>query len=224
MSEAVVLVVSDVHKSYRSPAGSLKVLSGVTLEVSHGERVAIQGASGSGKSTLLYVVGGLAKPDSGTIVIGGRSVGELSKGALSNFRRTQIGIIFQRSNLLSGLNLTENVLLPLRLNGVSGKAALEQADNALRRVGLAPRVNHRVSELSEGEKQRGAIARALVHRPAVLLADEPTGSLDPSNRRVVLDVFDSLEEVTLVIVTHDDEVAARCRTRYALSEGILRRL
>jgi ABC-type lipoprotein export system ATPase subunit len=221
MNEMAAVVVENVYKSYASPAGCLQVLSGASLRVERGAKIAIRGASGSGKSTLLHIIAGLSKVERGEVLVNGRSICGLRAKALTEVRRTELGFVFQRPNLLTGLTLIENVLLPLRINGIAGGAALARADEALDQVNLGARARHRVSELSEGEKQRGAIARAIVHKPAIVLADEPTGSLDPTNKRAVLDVFDSLKGSALILVTHDDQVAARCPAGYLLKDRVL---
>jgi len=221
MNETPAVVVETVYKSYPSPGGRLEVLSGASLRVARGTKVAIRGASGSGKSTLLHVIAGLTKVERGEVLVNGRSICSLKAKALTEMRRTDLGFVFQRPNLLTGLTLIENVLLPVRINGITGRAALARAAEALDQVNLGTRAQHRVSELSEGEKQRGAIARAIVHRPAIVLADEPTGSLDPVNKRAVLDVFDSLNGSALILVTHDNEVAARCPAGYLLKDRVL---
>ena len=198
------------------------VLRDVQLRIEAGSRVAIAGPSGSGKTSLLLLLAGLEKPSAGRIRIGGVDLGTLDADGLADLRRAQIGIVFQSFHLLPSLSALDNAALPLRMAGASG--AREAAAEMLRRVGLGERLHHRPSELSGGEQQRVAIARALVHRPQLLLADEPTGNLDDSTAESVRALLFSLNRelgTTLVLITHDMDFAARCDRVLRLHDGQL---
>ncbi len=187
--------------------------------------VAIKGVSGSGKTTLLNILGCIDRPDAGQVLIAGENVHEKRADELSNLRRRVIGVVFQRFNLLMGLTAIENVLVPPKLVGVSGREAIARAAQALETVGLASKASRRPAELSEGEKQRVAIARAVVNGPRLLLADEPTGSLDATNKEAVLSLLRMLvtdSGMAAVVVTHDQRVADACDTQYVLENGSLR--
>ena len=182
----VPLRANGLVKSFRQGATSVTALAGVTLDIAPGQFTAIMGPSGCGKSTLLHVMGGLTRPDSGSVNIEGREIAELSDAELTDFRRRRIGIVFQQFNLIPALTAIENVMLPLWADGVGGKSDRRVAASALlERLGLGGRLDHRPDALSGGEQQRVAIARALITDPAIVLADEPTGSLDSTNGRAI---------------------------------------
>jgi len=218
-----VIQLTKVSKTYVSGHETLRVLQDVTFTGLRGETIAIRGKSGSGKSTLLNIIGGLDRADAGEVRIEALQISALSSSQIARFRRTHIGFVFQRFNLLSGLSAIENVIIPLRLNNVAPNAAIERATAALRRVGLSDRLGSKSSQLSAGEMQRVAIARAIAHEPTVLLADEPTGSLDPANAEIILNYLQDLAGAVSVLVTHDQSVADRCRTEYLLDQGRLER-
>lgn len=210
----VILQVDDVRKAF-APAeaggSGVTAVDGVDLAVERGEFVAITGSSGSGKSTLLHLLGGITRPTSGSVRLEGVDLATLDDEALAIVRRRRIGFVFQRYNLLPELSLVENVALPLVLDGVRNATAEARAHDALARVGMDHRAGHRPDALSGGEQQRGAIARALVAGPAIVLADEPTGALDSANSRRVIELFRELvtrESQTVVLVTHDPAIAA----------------
>lgn len=210
----VILQVDDVRKAF-APAeaggSGVTAVDGVDLAVERGEFVAITGSSGSGKSTLLHLLGGITRPTSGSVRLEGVDLATLDDEALAIVRRRRIGFVFQRYNLLPELSLVENVALPLVLDGVRDATAEARAHDALARVGMDHRAGHRPDALSGGEQQRGAIARALVAGPAIVLADEPTGALDSANSRRVIELFRELvarESQTVVLVTHDPAIAA----------------
>jgi putative ABC transport system ATP-binding protein len=218
----MILQLSGVEKRFDSPAGPIEVLRGVDLEVASGESVAIVGESGSGKSTLLSLLAGLDVPTRGSVVVAGRDLARLGEAELARFRAAELGIVFQQFHLMSGFTALENVSLPLELQRVPD--ALPRARAALEQVGLAARADFLPARLSGGECQRVAIARALVVEPALLLADEPSGSLDARTGEAVMRLLFELVERgdhTLVLVTHSEALAASCGRRLHLAEGRL---
>ena len=220
--EVVPIVdIENITKVYRMGEIEVHALRGVSLRVMPGEYVAIVGASGSGKSTLMNVIGLLDRPTNGTYHIRGTEVSQLGKDKLADLRNREIGFVFQRFNLLARTIASRQVELPLFYAGVSGAEARRRALEALERVGLRDRADHRPDELSGGQQQRVAIARALVSRPSLLLADEPTGALDTRTGAEVLALFDELhaQGLTLVVVTHDWDVAHRAQRLVTLSDG-----
>jgi putative ABC transport system ATP-binding protein len=211
----------DLVKNY----GTVSVLRGVSFEVDPGERVAILGKSGSGKSTLLHLIGGLDVPTSGTILVAGRNLGQISRNERAEFRLSTVGIIFQAFHLVPNRTALENVELPMTFAAQSKRERHRQAAAILEVIGLGHRLKHRPAELSGGERQRVAIARALVNQPRLLLADEPTGNLDSATGTEVLDEI--LRQVksrgmSLVLVTHDGELAKRSSDRVLhMQDGVL---
>jgi ABC-type lipoprotein export system ATPase subunit len=206
----------DLTKSYGSASSPVYALRGVSLDVAQGERVALLGKSGSGKSTLLNLLGGLDHATSGSLRVGGLDVDRLSRRALSRFRSATVGMIFQSFNLIPSLSAIQNVELPMIFTGQAPRERRSQAEQALRSVGLGERLHHRPAEMSGGENQRVAVARALVNRPQIILADEPTGNLDSDTAREVMSlILDHVHahEATLVLVTHDEDLAAASTTR-----------
>lgn len=220
-----VIEAAGVAKSYRGgDGGIIHVLDGVNLAVGRGEMVAIVGASGAGKSTLLHLLGALDIPSRGSIAIDGKEVAGLTEDALSELRNRKVGFVFQFHHLLREFSALENVMMPLRIAGVSESEASRRAHEQLERVGLAGRMHHRPSELSGGEQQRTAVARALVIEPAVLLADEPSGNLDHMNSERLHDLFAQLArdlELGMVVVTHNRSLAARADRTLVLEDGKL---
>jgi lipoprotein-releasing system ATP-binding protein len=200
-------------KHYRTDAGPVSVLREFSLAVAAGEKLAVTGESGVGKSTLLQLIGALDAPDAGEIFIGDQSVNGLDAAARAELRRRQIGFVFQFHHLLAEFSARENVLMPACIAGAENGAAKARADELLKRLGLADRATHRPSQLSGGEQQRCAIARALILRPGLILADEPTGNLDPKTGGEVFDLLLELaaeRTFTLIVATHNPELAARC--------------
>jgi putative ABC transport system ATP-binding protein len=197
-------------------------LNQVSLKIARGERVAVMGPSGSGKSTLLNLICGLDEPTSGVIKINGVEIASLDDDARTRLRREKIGMVFQTFNLLSALTAIENVSLPLRLQGLSRREADQRAGAMLERVGLGGRVTHRPDEMSGGERQRIAIARALIFQPPILLADEPTGNLDSKTGEEILGLLDDLHRefnTTILMVTHNEAAAAHCDRILRLRDG-----
>ncbi|MER7762892.1 ABC transporter ATP-binding protein [Streptomyces sp. NPDC097619] len=207
----VVVRLDGVHKEY----GDAKALDGLSLEVRKGEAVAVMGPSGCGKSTLLNMVAGLDRPTAGRVEVNGRDLGGLSETGLALFRRRDIGMIFQFFNLVDDLPALDNAALAAQLTGVSARQARRRALELFEELGIADRRHHYPATLSGGERQRVAVARALMNRPALLLADEPTGALDSRSGEQVMDLLIDLNQIgqTLLIVTHDPRLAARCASR-----------
>ncbi|WP_457033286.1 ABC transporter ATP-binding protein [Kitasatospora sp. P5_F3] len=207
----VVVHLDGVHKEY----GDLKALDGVSLEIRAGEAVAVMGPSGCGKSTLLNMVAGLDRPSAGTVRVNGHDLGGLNETGLALFRRRQVGMIFQFFNLLDDLPALDNVALAAQLTGTPAKQARHRALELFEELGIADRRNTYPAALSGGERQRVAVARALMNRPALLLADEPTGALDSRSGEQVMDLLIDLNQIgqTLLIVTHDPKLAHRCASR-----------
>jgi len=219
------LEVVDLAKEYRAAAGPLPVLDGVTFRLAPGGALAVLGPSGSGKSTLLFILGGLERPTRGTVRIGGVDPHALAEREAAEFRNRTVGFVFQEHHLLPQLTLLENVLVPLLPRGGASAGDVERARALVERVGLGPRADHFPAELSGGERQRAAVARALVGRPAVVLADEPTGSLDRRTAAEVGDLFIELVReggAMLVLATHSLELAGRLPRRAELVGGKLR--
>ncbi|MFD9480373.1 ABC transporter ATP-binding protein [Streptomyces nojiriensis] len=207
----VVVRLDRVHKEY----GDTKALGGLSLEIRAGDAVAVMGPSGCGKSTLLNMVAGLDRPTSGTVEVQGRDLGGLNETGLALFRRRHIGMIFQFFNLIDDLPVLDNVALAAQLTGAPARQARRRALELLDELGVADRRNNYPATLSGGERQRVAVARALMNRPALLLADEPTGALDSRAGEQVMDLLIDLNQIgqTLLIVTHDPQLATRCASR-----------
>ena len=222
MSE--IVRVRNLVKNYLSGAETLHILRGISFGVHQGSTVAVSGQSGSGKSTLLNIIGGLDRFDSGTVEVAGTDISDLSESGLSIYRQSRIGFIFQFHYLLKDFTALENVMLPAYMTGMRKKDALEKARCLLDDMLLSNRRDHFPSQLSGGERQRVAVARAMVNDPDIILADEPTGNLDPRNSAVVAELLYAGAEKwgkTLIVVTHDETVASRAMLRYTLENGLL---
>jgi lipoprotein-releasing system ATP-binding protein len=218
-----VLTLSGISKSYPTPAGALSVLDGVSVTLETGSAAVITGPSGSGKSTLLYIAGGLEPPTAGTVDLGGTNPYALTAEKLARFRNREVGFVFQDHCLLPQLTVLENALVPTLVGDPDGDAR-DRARVLLTAVGLEPRTHHRPAQLSGGEKQRAAIARALVRSPRLLLCDEPTGNLDAQTAETVADLLLRLhvqQHTMLLVVTHSGALAARFDRRLAMAEGRL---
>jgi len=222
-----MLLVDQVTKSYRTPRGELPILTGISLSLDRGAAIAVMGPSGSGKSTLLYILGALEAPSSGRVTLGGKDPYRMGEREQAAFRNREIGFVFQDHSLLPQCSVLENVLAPTFVAQESGDGAAAAATRAhalLTQVGLGDRLDHRPAELSGGEKQRAALARALIRNPALLLCDEPTGNLDRAAADAVADLLLKLHaerNTILVVVTHSAALAARFPVRYEMSEGRL---
>jgi len=215
-----VIKVNKIQKSF----GDLEVLKGITINVAKGEVVSIVGASGAGKTTLLQILGTLDSPSYGELVISGQTVSNLSRTGLANFRNKHIGFVFQFHRLLPEFTALENVMMPAWIAGVKDAEAKKRGMELLSELGLADREMHLPSELSGGEQQRVAVARALMNKPDVLLADEPSGNLDSENAGVLHDLFFELRDklgLTVIIVTHNENLAARADRTLRMADGVI---
>jgi len=219
------LIVDHVAKQYPTRGEPLVVLRDISCELSAGENVAILGPSGCGKSTLLHLIGTLDEPTSGTVTLRGENPFSMNEPRLAHFRNRHIGFVFQDHHLLPQLSVLENVLVPALAEGSPNNTQIDRARDLIERVGLTQRIDHRPAELSGGERQRVAAARALIHNPILLLADEPTGSLDRANAKAIGDLLLDLqrqENTMLIVVTHSLELAKQMSRRLELDDGRLR--
>lgn len=215
-----MITIKNIKKSF----GTLEVLKGIDLEIGKGEVVSIVGPSGAGKTTLLQIIGTLDRADSGTVIVDGIDTGSMNSRQLSDFRNRHIGFVFQFHQLLPEFSAIENIMIPAYIAGTSHKEAKRRAKELLDFMGLADRADHKPNELSGGEKQRVAVARALVNNPAVILADEPSGSLDSKNKAELHQLFFDLRDKygqTFVIVTHDEQLASITDRTIKMRDGML---
>ena len=219
-----IITVTDLRKTYKLGRQKVSALGGVSLEIDRGEFVALTGASGSGKSTLLQIIGGLDKPSGGTVLVDGVDIGRLSDAKLSRFRNRTIGFVFQFFYLQPFLRLVTNTEVPGMFARTPRKQRRAQALSLIEEVGLSDRSKHLPKEMSGGQMQRAAIARALLNQPVVLLADEPTGNLDSDTGASIIELFERIRDefgTTIVIVTHDDALAERADRTIRLSDGVV---
>jgi putative ABC transport system ATP-binding protein len=217
-----VLELGAIHKTYAGPKGPVHVLKGAELQVDAGEFVALRGPSGSGKSTLLWIAGALMTPNSGVVRVGGQNIYELSPEQRAHERAAKIGFVFQQFHLVPYLTVRENILAPL-LAGTNGQTAdvVQRADQLIRELGLEPRKDHVPAQLSSGERQRTALARAILRRPKLLLADEPTGNLDAESAKGVLDEMAKFAQAggAVLLVTHSDQAARNAKRTLTMKDG-----
>jgi putative ABC transport system ATP-binding protein len=218
-----MITMNNITKSYTMGETVVHALRGVDMQVDEGEFVAIMGPSGSGKSTLMNIIGCLDTPDSGTYILAGNDVSQLSDDEQAHIRNGNIGFVFQQFNLLARTQALKQVALPLMYGGLNRAERNKRAEEALTRVGLADRLDHKPDELSGGQQQRVAIARALVAQPSIILADEPTGALDTQTGEEILNLFEELNDqgITVVMITHDPEVAARAGRIIWIRDGVV---
>lgn len=213
-----MIKIENIHKSY----GNVQVLKGINLNVSQGEIISIVGASGAGKTTLLQIIGTLEKPDEGSILINDVDINKLSERKLSQFRNSNIGFVFQFHHLLPEFTALENILMPALIKGCSKEEVMDRANQLMKFLKIDHRHNHKPSELSGGEQQRVAVARALINQPAVVLADEPSGNLDSGNARELHNLFFDLRNQynqTFIIVTHNEEFAEMADRKIVMIDG-----
>jgi putative ABC transport system ATP-binding protein len=220
----MLIDIRDITKVYDMGEERVRALDGVTVGIERGEYVAIMGPSGSGKSTLMNLIGCLDTPSSGSYVLNGREVAQMSDDELAQIRNEEIGFVFQTFNLLPRTNALQQVELPLVYSGVPKKERRERAVRALTAVGLGDRMGHHPNELSGGQRQRVAVARALINDPSILLADEPTGNLDSQTGTEIMALFDELNARgnTIILVTHEEDIAAHARRIVRLRDGKVR--
>ena len=221
------VIVSGLEKTYKTRSESLTILKNLSMKVDTGAKCVIVGSSGSGKSTLLNIIGGLDLATSGSVTVAGQCISSLSEDELALYRKKHLGLIFQFHYLLKDFTALENVFFPAYMSGLSKKDAMEKARQLLTDVGLSDRETHLPSQLSGGERQRVAVARSLINDPTVILADEPTGNLDPANALLIGDLLFSMAErykKTLILVTHDMKLASKGDVCYTISQGALEEL
>jgi len=222
MNNSVCIKINDLYKSYKNATKRIDILKGINFEVNSGETIAIVGKSGIGKSTLLHIVGALDRPDKGTLLFFDKDVFSYNDEELAKFRNKSVGFVFQFHHLLPEFNAIENAMMPLLISKMNKKKASKQAEELLVRVGLQDRLTHRVGELSGGEQQRVAVARALVYKPSLFLADEPTGNLDRESSEQVHQLLMDLNkefQMTMIVVTHNMELADLMTRKVTLYKG-----
>lgn len=226
MSNSTILEGSTITKTFpeKSGKGHLTILDDLSLSIEKGSIVSIVGASGSGKSTLLHILGGLDRPDSGSIIWNSQNIYGMNAKELANFRNQNLGFVFQFHHLLPEFSAVENVMMPQLITGIDFDAAQDNALKMLKRFEIAERADHKPSELSGGEQQRVAMSRALINNPDLILADEPTGNLDEANTEIMLDMLFDLQKtdnVSILLITHEKDIAQRSDYMYELQKGKL---
>lgn len=223
-SHDVILTVKDIAKHYRRGGETVAALEHISLEVRRGELIAITGASGSGKTTLAHIIGGLITPDKGEVIAGGTPLKKRGDHAMSRYRNEKIGFVFQNFSLIPHYTTVENVSIPMIVAGIPPAERERRAEKLLATVGLDKKFRQRVDKLSGGERQRVSIARALAMRPQIIIADEPTGSLDSQRGREIMTILEKLaieQKITVILITHDLTLAARAHRHIALADGRL---
>ncbi len=225
MNSSVIIKAENINKSFQTVKNKrLEILKSVSIDIEDNKISVIIGASGAGKSTLLHILGGLDKPDSGKIIFNNTDLLKLSDEKLARFRNNNIGFVFQFHHLLPEFTALENVMIPQMINGISEKKASQRAKDLLNETGLTERANHKPAELSGGEQQRVAVARALANQPQLILADEPTGNLDSVNSNILQELFRNLKNKmnkTFVIVTHNQDLISLADNLYEMKDGII---
>lgn len=218
-----VIEIRNIIRDFKLGQQTVHVLKGIDLDIKKGEYVAIMGPSGSGKSTLMNLLGCLDTPTSGTYVLNGKDVSQMSEDELAEIRNTEIGFVFQTFNLLPRTTALENVALPMIYAGASKKVRSERASEVLTDVGLVDRMDHKPNQLSGGQRQRVAVGRALVNKPSIILADEPTGNLDSKTSLEIMELFDEIHANgnTVIMVTHEEDVAAHAKRIIRLTDGMI---
>ena len=223
MNENLVIKIRDIRRNFQMGAETVYVLKGIDLDVVRGDYIAIMGPSGSGKSTLMNLLGCLDTPTSGSYVLNGQDVSELSDDELADIRNREIGFVFQTFNLLPRTTALDNVALPMIYAGKSKKERVQRASDVLTDVGLADRMDHKPNELSGGQRQRVAVGRALVNKPSIILADEPTGNLDSKTGVEIMTLFDEIHAAgnTVILVTHEEDIAEHAHRVIRLRDGVI---
>jgi putative ABC transport system ATP-binding protein len=218
-----IIKLENVVKEYKMGEADVRALAGVSFTITQGEYISIMGPSGSGKSTCMNIIGCLDRPTDGIVMVNGKNTAAMNEKELAALRSVTVGFVFQQYHLLASMTVLENVMLPLRYQGVEMQTRKKRASDILADVGLDDRINHRPHELSGGQKQRAAIARAMVTRPAIVLADEPTGALDSESGKNVLDMFAKINQAgtTVIIVTHDPNVGMTAKRCIKLFDGMI---
>lgn len=219
--ENKIIIMQNVSRIYKMGENEIRALDNISFSVNQGEFISIMGPSGSGKSTCMNMIGCLDRPTSGTVKINGKETAKMSEKELAVLRNKTIGFVFQQYHLLAGLNILENVMLPLRYQRIEKPLRIQKAKEALKKVGLESRFQHRPNELSGGQKQRVAIARAIATEPNIILADEPTGALDSSTGKAIMRLFRKInkEGTTIVIVTHDQKIGENTERCVRILDG-----
>ncbi len=219
--ENKIIIMQNVSRIYKMGENEIRALDNISFSVNQGEFISIMGPSGSGKSTCMNMIGCLDRPTSGTVKINGKETAKMSEKELAVLRNKTIGFVFQQYHLLAGLNILENVMLPLRYQRIEKPLRIQKAKDALKKVGLESRFQHRPNELSGGQKQRVAIARAIATEPNIILADEPTGALDSSTGKAIMRLFREInkEGTTIVIVTHDQKIGENTERCVRILDG-----
>lgn len=220
---STLIELKDITKIYRIGDITLAALNGVSLKIDKGEYVALMGPSGSGKSTLMNILGCLDTPSSGSYLLNGKYVSELSERELAAIRNKEIGFVFQSFNLLPRQTALENVQLPLVYAGIRKDERITRAEEVMMQVGLSDRQTHKPNELSGGQRQRVAVARALVNHPSIILADEPTGNLDSKTSTEIMELFEAIHQAgnTIILVTHEEDIARRARRIVRMRDGLI---